>query len=478
MWTIAGPPPDPSLPPLSRTPEAAGIARPTYKGGWGQWFPAAWRDRPKGTPAWDLRAAGLAALVSALAMTQAGAQVLNTLFPEGVPGYGTQPGVTVLSRLRTDHDPAGIREGAFRLFPQLETTLGYDDNVMGGTSKKGSWVASTRPSLLLSSDWSRDAFGAYVALSDTRYPDQAAQGRTDGTVALGGSVDVGQDRLTLAGSYVATHQDRAQLDALPTDRPVGVTIADARVEYAIRSGRFVWTPHIAFAHWTYGNTTIMGAPVSQSYRNRDVLTGGMTLRYELAPLRNLVLVARATRQAYTSPGVTQPAPDSTGLRLLAGLDYDDNAVWRYRLLFGIESRRFSNSAYRPHTGFTAEGELVWNPTGLTTIRATLLRGLEDAAQEGVAGFTYTAARIRIDHELTREILLHATAGLQEAVFLQGGGRQSGYAFGAGITWLINRSARLSATYDGSGIQGAASGINPITGDYGRNIALLTLRLGL
>ena len=71
-----------------------------------------------------------------------------------------------------------------------------------------------------------------------------------------------------------------------------------------------------------------------------------------------------------------------------------------------------------------------------------------------------------------------TGGNPEAVFLQGGGRQSGYAFGAGITWLINRSARLSATYDGSGIQGAASGINPITGDYGRNIALLTLRLGL
>ena len=44
-------------------------------------------------------------------------------------------------------------------------------------------------------------------------------------------------------------------------------------------------------------------------------------------------------------------------------------------------------------------------------------------------------------------------------------------------WHDN-AARLSATYDGSGIRGAASGINPITGDYSRNIALLTLRLGL
>lgn len=428
--------------------------------------------------AWDIRVAFLAALISVAAITQAMGQILTSLFPEGVPGYATQPGVTVLSRLRTDYEPMGLREGAFRLFPRLETAIGYDDNVLGGSSKHGSFTASTRPSVLLTSDWSRDAFVAYAALSDTRYPNQSAQGRTDGTLALGGSVDIGQDRLTLSGSYVATHQDRTQLDALPSDRPVGVTIADARAEYAIRSGRFVWTPNIAFAHWQYGDTTILGAPVTQSYRNRDVLRGGMTLRYELAPLRNLVLVTRATRQAYASASAGQPAPDSTGLQMLIGVDYDDNAVWRYRLLLGAETRRFASATFGTHAGFTAEGEVIWNPTGLTTVRGTLLRGLEDAAQEGVAGFTYTAARLRVDHELTRQILLHATAGWQQAVFLQGGGRQWGYSFGAGVTWLVNRSMRISATYDGSGIQGSNPGANPLNGDYGRNIALLTLRLGL
>ena len=457
MWTIAGKPRT-TDPPQDRLPQH----RPPQDWPW----------------TWDMRAAGLAALVSVLAITQAGARMLDTLFPEGVPGYAAQPGVTVLSRLRADHDPLGLREGPMRLFPRLETAIGYDDNVLGGSGKRGSWVASTRPSVLLSSDWSSDAFAAYAALSDTRYPDQKAQGRTDGSVALGGSIDIGRDRLTLAASYVATHQDRTELDALPTDRPVGVTIADARAEYAIRSGRFVWTPNLAFAHWQYGDTTIQGAPVSQSYRDRDVLNAGVTLRYELAPLRNLVLVTRATRQAYTSPTPGQASPDSTGLRVLIGVDYDDNAVWRYRLLFGVETRRFANPAYRPHTGLTAEGEVIWNPSGLTTVRASLLRGLEDAAQEGIAAYTYTAARLRIDHELTREILLHATAGLQQAVFLQGGGRQWGYGFGGGVTWLVNRSVRLSATYAGSGVQGTGPSVGTTNGDYGRNVALLTLRLGL
>lgn len=438
----------------------------------------AWLRCGDGRGQWDLRAAIAAALVSLVAITQAGAQMLNTLFPEGVPGYGTQAGVTVLSRLRTEFDPPGIREGAFRLFPRLETAIGYDDNVLGGSPRRGSWTLATRPSVLAMSEWSTHAFAAYAGLSDTRYPNQRDQGRTDATVALGGSLDIGRDRLTLAGSYVATHQDRTQLDALPSDRPVGVSIADARAEYAIRDGRFVWTPNIAFAHWQYGNTTILGAPANQAYRNRDVLSGGVTLRYELTPLRNLVAVLRGTRQAYPNPGPSQPAPDSHGLRMLVGIDYDDSAVWRYRLLAGVESRRFASAAYRAHTGFTAEGEAIWTPTGMTTLRATLIRGIEDAAQEGVAGFTYTAGRLRIDHELTREILLHATGGLQQAAFLQNGGRQWGYSFGVGATWLINRSMRLSATYDGSGIRGVNPSVNPLNGDYGRNIALLTLRLGL
>jgi hypothetical protein len=461
------------------------IMAATWLGGGGgrRWRGTTGPNPPGAIRHWDLRVAGLAALVSLLAATQAVAQILHTLFPEGVPGYGTQPGVTVLSRLRAEQEPQGLREGAFRLFPRLETALGYDDNVLGGTGKRGSWVAATRPSVLLASDWSRDAFGAYVSVADTSYPNQAAQGRTDATLAVGGAIDLGRDRLTLAGSYVATHQDRTEIDALPSDRPVAVRIADLRASYAIRDGRWEWTPQLAFAHWSYGDTTIQGAPVSQSYRDRDVLRGDLTLRYELAPLRNLVMVARATRQSYTKSSPGQPAPDSTGLQILAGLDYDDNAVWRYRLLLGVESRSFSNPAYRQHGGLTAEAEVAWNPTGLTTLRASLVRGLQDAAQEGVAGYTYTAARVRIDHELTRVLLLHATAGLQQAAFLQSGGRQSGYSLGVGATWLVNRSVRLSATYDASGLRGSdpgmtGTGINRLSGDYNRNIALLTLRLGL
>jgi hypothetical protein len=427
---------------------------------------------------WEFAAAILASMIGLLAAHEAGARMLDTLFPEGVPGYGAALGVTVLSRLRTETEPLGLREGPFRLDPRLETTLGYDDNVLGGTSRRGSWLVRNQASSLLRGDWNGTAIGGYAQLADTRYPNLVGQGRTDGLVALGGSQEFGRDRLTLAGSYVATHQDRTDLDAIPSDKPVGLRIADTRAEYTLRSGAFAWTPHLAYAQWRFANTTIGGVPTTQSYRDRDVLTAGLTTRYELAPLRHLVALAQMVRQTYPTPGASLPAPNSTGLRVLVGLDYADDAVWRYRLLVGVESRQFSAAAYRAHSGLTAEAEVIWTPTAMTTIRAGLLRGIEDAAQEGIAGFTHSAARLRVDHELGRDILLHATIGLRQAAFLQGGGTQWGYGFGVGATWLINRTLRLTASYDTSGVRGGGGvGVTPLNGDYSRNISLLTLRAG-
>ncbi len=430
-------------------------------------------------PGWGVAAGLTAVALIVLAAAHAGAQVLSTLFPEGVPGYATQPGVTVLSRNRSAFEPPGIHAGSFLLSPRWEEAIGYDSNVLGSSNaRKGSWVLGTRPSLLLGSDWSRDAFGAYVSLSDTRYLNLPGQSRTDGTVSAGGMIDIGRDKLTLAAAHVETHQDRTQIDALPSDRPVPIRVDDVRAAYDAAFGRWIWSPNLSVARWHYGDTTILGVPTSQAYRDRDVLRGGVTMRYELAPRRNLVVVLRATDQHYTSLAPGQTNQDSMSYQVLAGLDYDDNAMWRYRLLLGGESRRYASSTFNTNNAFIGESEITWTPTGLTTVRALLARGIQDAAQEGVAGYIYTAGRLSIDHEYMRNILLRASAEIRQATFLQGGGRQWGYSVGAGITWMVNRSVRLSATQDFSAIQGTQVTTGPINGDYTRSLTMLTLRLGL
>lgn len=408
----------------------------------------------------------------------AAADWLDTLFPPGVPGYGAEPGVTVASRLRPETQPEGVRDGAFLLRPAWEQSIGYDSNVLGGPAPVGSWVVGTRPSLLVSSDWPRDALGAYVAADDRRDLGAPGQSRTDWTASLGGSLDIGSDRLTLAVAHIDSHEDRTELDALPTDRPVPFQVQDVRTSYAWLSGRWTVTPALEASSWHYDATSILGVPAGQAYRDRTVLLGGTIVSYELAPQRSLVFVTRAIGQDYPHPSPGGATLNSTGYQALGGFDYDDDAVWRYRALLGAEHRAFAAAAYPARTAAIAEGEVAWMPSGLTTVTASFTRSMEDAAQEGVAGFTETTAKLTVDHELRRDLLLHGYAGLQRADFLQGGTQQTSATFGLGATWLVNRRVQLSATYDFTGQQGSGIAALPLSGDYTRSLALLTLRFGL
>jgi hypothetical protein len=410
----------------------------------------------------------------------AAADWLDTLFPPGVPGYGDAPGVTVLSRLHPETQPPGIRDGGpWVLHPVWQQSIGYDSNVLGGPAPLGSWTVSTQPSLLLSSDWPRSAVGAFIALDDRRDLNAPAQSRTDGTASLGASLDIGRDRLTLAAAAIDGHEDRTALDALPTDRPVPFQVQDLRASYTWSDGRWVVTPNLDASAWHYGAATILGAPASQAYRDRDVVQGGATISYDVAPQRSLVVVVRAIGQDYQHASAGQPSLNSTGYQLLAGTDYADDAVWRYRLLLGAEHRDFAAASYPSRTAAITEAEIAWMPSGMTTVTATVSRSMEDAAQEGVAGYTFTSARLSVDHELRRDVLLHASAGVQRADFLQGGTWQAGYALGLGATWLVNRRVQVSATYDLTGQHGSSpTAAVPLSGDYTRSVGLLTLRLAL
>jgi hypothetical protein len=403
--------------------------------------------------------------------------MLPTLFPEGVPGYDTQDGVTVQSRLHPELEPLGILAGSFQFWPSLQEGLGYTSNALPGPYRRGSWQIVTEPTMVIGSNWSRNAFGAVLSAQDTRYFALPSQDRTDATLSAGTRFDFGQDQLTVSVAHLDQHEDRTQLDTIASDRPIGFQLDDARASYAWNVGRWSLTPSLQATNWAYDPTTILSVPTSQSYRNRLLTQGAVTLRYEWAPLRNILFVLRALNQDYTKTPSVQPTPGSTGYQALAGLDYDDRAVWRWRLLVGGEVRQFAAPIYPQQATMIAEAGATWVPSGTTSLNATLSRETTDAAQEGVSGLTYTSARLTIDHESLRNLLLKASVGLQRADFFQGG-YQFGTSAGAGVVWAMNRSVRVSFTYDQTDLQASHGQPDTSAQGYSRGLGLITVRIGL
>ena len=93
-------------------------------------------------------------------------------------------------------------------------------------------------------------------------------------------------------------------------------------------------------------------------------------------------------------------------------------------------RAFRASQYGTHQAPIAEGALIWSPSGMTTITATLHASIEDAAQETNAGYTYTRARLTVDHEYRRNVLLTGSSGYSAPTFCKAADSRAGSRWAA------------------------------------------------
>lgn len=427
------------------------------------------RKSCKGWKGWQ--AARIGALLLCLAAMPAQAQLADRYFPAGVPGFGAAAGVTVLSCARQAYEPTGVRLGGVVVRPTLSTGVGFTSNALGQRGGRGSALVQTSASLLAGTGWGRHAVGGFVSFDDQRLPSASAQSAIAWTAALGGTAEFGQDRLVLGAAHLDLFQTARALDGLPIDRPGRFRVNNARASYAWLAGRLTVTPGLSLSDTRYDDVFVAGRRVVQRYRDRTAIESNLTLRWELAPLRDLVLDLRGVGFSHASREPGQPSRDATTVALLGGIDYATDAVWRLRALAGLQRRAFADPTLSPVTGPMAEASLIWTPSGLTTVTATLSRRIEDAAELSAVSYTFTGARLAVDHELYRNLLLAGSLDLQQAEYQQRGGRDRLVGLGLGATWLIDRRLRASATWDWTTRHGPGSTVE-------EGVALLRLRFAM
>lgn len=404
-------------------------------------------------------------------LTGAHAQYIAQLFPEGLFGTGNQLGVTVLSRARPETDYQGMHAGSFLIKPNLIEGIGYDSNPVGATHAKGAALFDTSASIAANSLWSRNALGAYVSVNNHEYPWLTKQNSTDWTAAIGGALDIGRDRITLGYSHLSLHQTALTLDSPQLDAPGPFSVDTVRTNATIRAGRFTFIPAFTISEYRFQNVSIAGLPVSQAARDRIEFQSSLTLRYDVAPLRSLVLALRETEIRHTAAPSGVPSTDSHGVTVLGGIDFAPSAIWHISALAGVQARTYDTSAYGSDVAPVAEVNVTWQPTGLTTVTGTLDRHIEDAAAEGFVSYTLTSGRLAVDHELRRDVLLGAHATYDILAYNHGGGTSTFAGGGASVTWLTNRHLHMVLSFDN--VTKTAH-----SGNSDDNILMLKLNFGL
>lgn len=421
-----------------------------------------------------LRAAlsGLGALLALIVAVPALADLVDAYFPPGIIGPADRLGVTVNSRERRATDPLGVHVGAFTVRPNISVGAGYDSNPLFLRRPRPGAVIVTSGAVAATSNWSTDNLSGLITFEDTRYPTERGQSTTNWSASLGKVFNFGTDRLALTATHLAQHQTARDLNAPALDSPGAYAINNARITYTTERGPFTLTPQLQYTGYRYDDVSIAGVRSSQRYRDRDIVDGQLTAKLGYALLRDVAVVLRGASIQYVAARPGQIKPDATVVALLAGLDHATSAVWRYRVLAGVQARQSSSPQVKTKSAPVIEANLIYMPSGLTTIGLTATRAVQDAAGEFAAAFTYTAASISIDHELYRDILLHAHAGIQRAEYDQSRTSETLVNAQAAVTWLLNRNAQVTGSYTYLAKQPARGGA--IT----ESLAMVRLQLGL
>ncbi len=414
-----------------------------------------------------------AACLCALSGT-AHAQLLDQYLPNSFSGYGVVAGLPVMQRPRPEFESAGIHAGGFIIRPMISEGIGWNSNPSGQSGGSSAYIQS-QGSVSADSDWSRDSLGMFATAGNTAYLEQPRQNVSNWSLGGNGSYDIGRDTLALAAAHVSSEQVQTSIGALQTSEPVPFDVNTVRARYTTSFGRLSLTPNVDFTTYRYGDATFGDVPVSQKYRDYNLLSGGVTGSYAVTPEQSAVVVLRGFQSDYVSQPAGQPSRNSTSFMALVGTDYAASGSWRYRLLGGIEQRQFADSAIKTHTAPVIEAAAIWTPTLRTTITGTVVRAIEDAASATSVGYVYTGARLVVDHEYQRNILLRGYASVQVADSIQGGGHQTVTTAGASATWLITRNLRGSLRYDFQDSQGS-TGLTTTGSGGSSNSSMILLAL--
>jgi hypothetical protein len=401
------------------------------------------RRRRRARAAARRRLLAAATLLTALAAAPLAvrAQLIDQYYPVGIPGYRSWFSDAVQDRPHGEYDALGVRSGDFVIRPALSESLGYDSNVFGAPHAAGSPLAITQGSVAASSDWSRDTLDATVGFANQQDLRYGALSHTDWNAALGGIVDIGNDHLTVAYTHVVSTTVPVQVGTLSVGQPITLSFDSARASYEISLGRISLAPAIDVS--VYRFATVLSSGASVSANNRNSATGSLTASYELAPGSDLVAVASDTSSAVPSRTQGVLAPDYNDASLAAGLDYRAGTLFRYRALLGYEQRRYVNTQLSGSSGPLAELDVIWTPTRLTTLTSQVSRSLQSAVTTTAAqSFAYSTARLVVDHEYLRNVLLEAFAQLQNADYQLRNETQRVVTAGASVTWLLNRRLSL------------------------------------
>lgn len=371
------------------------------------------------------------------------------------------------------------RLGSWKLYPQLEITEIYDDNVYASPAdKQDDFITNIKPRARLISDWNVHSIqlevganlGFYNRFNEEDYQDYFA---------------INQNRFEIIHrTYLTTDLIYRHEHASRTS-PENVDAASEPLEYDILSGRFGIERSlgklglridVGIEDLSYeDSTSATGAVINNSDRDRVVSDFGARLRYQPVPDTEAYISLRLNNTSYDdSTRNGGPDRDNSGFDVTLGLSKAVSDVWVIDAYLGYSPSYYAAPSLSDITGGDAlvmGASLLWNPTPLTSVIGNLDRRTYQTTQADATALVQTSASLKIEHKLIRSLLLDAGIGYHYGDYTGSTRQDDTYIATLGAEYFLTKLLSLRLGYSH---RERVSTID--AGEYDKNSLLLQLRV--
>jgi hypothetical protein len=383
--------------------------------------------------------------IPAVALAQSGDSMGgdNSLFDRG-------RNVSVRERPRPDFDALGIRAGAFLVYPKVEASIAYEDNIFASeTNEESDTVSSIAPSIGVTSQWSRHQLDAFARANVYRYADFNAQDSETYSVGASGRLDVLRGTSLRGGvSHDYTVESRSSASS-PQNAGEPVRYEQTTVDF---SGAHEFNRLRLSADFRYRDTqfedtvSFTGEPIDESYRDNQAWDVSARADYALSPALSVYAFAAANTWDFANP--TTPGDvgrDSDGQRAGVGADFDISRLVRGQAQVGYMHHSFDDPRVGDIDGLALLGKVEYFPSELLTLTFNAERSVQATGVIGAGGVLRTSVGGKADYELLRNLILSATRLTDD---YQGYAREDAVWSGMlGAYYLVNRRIGVNLIYN-------------------------------
>ncbi|WP_296718905.1 outer membrane beta-barrel protein [Erythrobacter sp.] len=353
-----------------------------------------------------------------------------------------------------DYEPIGGRIGSFLLYPSAEARIEYDDNILALPGGGEDDVELTvRGAARIESQWQRHSLEANAYIQQNFHARLSSEDAMEGGARINGRLDIDRDTSArVVASIDSLVENRANIaSARAALQPTRFRRADALAAVAHDFGALQLTGDAQIVLLDFDDVPAQGGGVlEQDFRDSTYLRGSLTAALEISPRVSGLLRGQVDRLSFTGEE-EEPDPfdrDTTGYSLEAGVRLELDNLLSGEIRAGVLHRDVDDPSARGLTGVSFGANLDWSVTPLTTLRLFADRQVEEGGSQLVSGNVRSQARLVVEHELLRNVVLEGQASYAQIDTIgQIDVSAQEYMLMAETTWRLNRNLRVFARAD-------------------------------